>query len=346
MDSSTSKVGSGEFPNSHPVNNPPSKLKTFWFAIAIIVGLGSLAAAGVGLGGYLQAGSLSSLGRVNSIIMMTAGGVAGIVFLIIGIVGSVKNRQKSGSIEHNRSDRHAPTSNTSKVKVRNTAFIEGTHKGLIRDAARFGKAEWATYFGDIGDEPLLPDGIEETLNSPCPFSGDASVKVKDTHILVLVPATIDGEQVTLNKLQELMQHPKQGHKTNYRFYDISWAKDEHGHTPVGRPHWVLMTRDVIPGSRNKSYANQKAMLEGTGYVLPQAVEAVVCILAEFVASGTYLYGQDPLITYTCCEETVKKGKYPVVVGSFCSLGLIVYGGILGSFDDGVGALRILPSTHF
>ena len=113
-------------------------------------------------------------------------------------------------------------------------------------------------------------------------------------------ATINGEQVTLNRLQELMQHPKQGHKTNYRFYDGSWTKDEHGNTPVGRSHWVLMTRDIIPKSRNKSYDNQKAMLEGTDYVLPQAVEAVACILAEFVASGTYLYGRDPLLTYTRC----------------------------------------------
>ena len=340
MDSSAT-IRTGEHSSdSHIVKNEPSKGKTIGFAIVIILGLGGLAVAGVGLGGYLQAGSLSSLGQVNSIIMMAAGGGGGIIFLIIGIIGSVKNRQQGGNIDHNRSDRHDSTSNTSKVKVKNTEFIEGTHKGQIRNAARFGKAEWKTYFGDIGDEPSLPNDIEETLNSPCPFSGGESVKVKDTHMLVLVPATIDGQQVTLNRLQELMQHPKQGHKTNYRFYDSSWTKDEHGNTPVGRSHWVLMTRDVIPESRRKSYDNQKAMLEGTDYVLPQAVEAVACILAEFVASGTYLYGRDPLITYTRCTETVK-GKYPVVVGGFGSDGLVVY----YDFHDfdydiyGVGALR-------
>lgn len=337
MDGSAA-IRTGEHSSDSHVKNELSKGKTIGFAIVIILGFGGLAVAGVGLGGYLQAGSLSSIGQVNSIIMMGAGGGGGIIFLIIGIIGSVKNRQQGGNIEHNRSDRHDSTSNTSKVKVKNTEFIEGTCKGRIRGAARFGKAEWETYFGDIGDEPPLPNDIEETLNNPCPFSGDESVKVKDTHMLVLVPATIDGQQVTLNKLQELTQHPKQGHKTEYLFYDGSWTKNEHGNTPVGRSHWVLMTRHVIPESRNKSSDHQEAMLKGTDYVLPQAVEAVACILAEFVVSGTYLYGIEPLITYTRCAETVK-GKYPVAVGCSGSDGFVVSNFRHDHDDFGIGALR-------
>jgi hypothetical protein len=339
MDSSTTIRRTGKL-SSEPqaIKNEPSKGRTIGFAIVIILGLGGLAMAGVGLSGYLQAGSLSSLGQVNSIIMMAAGGGGGIIFLVIGIVGSVKNRQQGRSIEHNRSDPPYSTSNTSKVKFRNTEFIEGMYKEQIRDAARFGKAEWATYFGDIGDEPLLPSDIEEILRSPCPFSGDASVKVKDTHMLVLVPATINGEQVTLNKLQQLMQHPKQGHKTDYRSYD-NWTAREHGNTPVERSHWVLMTREIIQGSRNKSYDDQEAMLKGTGYVLPQAVEAVACILAEFVASGTYLYSREPLVTYTSCAETVK-GTYNVMIGGFDSCGLDVSSSSFhGRVFRGIGALR-------
>src|SRR6478609_8544613 len=91
-----SPTRTGDYSSDLPiVKNEPSKGKTIGFAIVIILGLGGLALAGEGLGGYLQAGSLSSLGQVNSMIMMAAGGGGGMLFLIIGIVGSVKNRQTS-----------------------------------------------------------------------------------------------------------------------------------------------------------------------------------------------------------------------------------------------------------
>ncbi|MBI3901259.1 MAG: hypothetical protein HY324_03800 [Chlamydiia bacterium] len=277
---------------SHSVRNEPCTERAI--SIALVLGLGGLAIAGVGLSGCLQVGSLSSLGQVNSIIMMAAGGGGGIVFLIAGIIGSVKNRQKSRNIEYEK-----------------TTFIEVTSQGLIRDAQRFGKAEWKNHFGNIGEEPPLPRNIEEILNSPCPFSEDKSVKVKDTHMLVLVPATINEESVTLDMLQEFFE-------TNYPAYDGFLLQGEHGATAVGKSHWVLMTKAVIPESRNKSYNDQKAMLKGTDYVLPQAVEAVVCILAEFIISKTHLYN----MTYTRCAETVE-GQYPVIVGNFFHKGLSV-----------------------
>jgi len=55
--------------------------------------------AGMGLCGYLQVGSLSSLGQVNSIILMAAGGSIGILCFIGSIVGSVKKCQARGHAE-------------------------------------------------------------------------------------------------------------------------------------------------------------------------------------------------------------------------------------------------------
>jgi hypothetical protein len=98
MDSAASLVGSGEIRPDVPSNNPSSKLRTFWFAILIIVGIGGLAVAGVGLGGFgvqqgwWQAGALSHLDQIHSIIMMAVGGGGGILSLIIGIIVSVKNK--------------------------------------------------------------------------------------------------------------------------------------------------------------------------------------------------------------------------------------------------------------
>lgn len=122
---------------------PPSKCKTFVFVIAIIVTIGSLVTVGgVGLGGYLQAGSLSQLGQVNAIIMMATSGGAGIIFLIAGIVVFIKNRLEStaatrdgthaipSQFEWNHLDQHA------KVDLVNTILAnprEGTKQIRIAD---------------------------------------------------------------------------------------------------------------------------------------------------------------------------------------------------------------------
>ena len=72
----------------------PSKCKTYGFALTIIVGIGGLAVCGAGLVGYFHVGALSNLSQVNAIIMMAAGGGGGVIFLTVGIVGSIKNRQQ------------------------------------------------------------------------------------------------------------------------------------------------------------------------------------------------------------------------------------------------------------
>lgn len=333
MDSSY-QVGSSDSTNRLHSSNPPLKSwKTYGFAIAIIIGIGGLAVGGIGAAGYF--GAISNLNQVHAIIMMAAGGGGGTVLFIVGVVGTVKNcKTGSGSVTHSsRGNRGLGISGG-----RQTDFIERTGIGIIRDTKCFGKTQWETYFGDVGEEPALPENIDEILNSPCPFSGDESIKVKDTHMLVLVPATVNGEALTLNKLQNLIQYPQnQGHATDYDYYSDA-TKGKHGDTSVERSHWVLMTRDVVPDSRNKTYQEQKDLVNHyKDYGLPGALEAAVCILMEHVSSGSKLFGERPL-TYTSCTETVGD-RYPVVVGGFVPDGLYVYDSHFGGDYFGVAALR-------
>lgn len=74
--------------DSNTNKNESSKGKIIGFAIVIITGIGSMIVFGVGVGSYL--GSIS-ISQGNGVIMAVTGGTGGIVFLIIGIVGSVKN---------------------------------------------------------------------------------------------------------------------------------------------------------------------------------------------------------------------------------------------------------------
>jgi hypothetical protein len=206
---------------------------------------------------------------------------------------------------------------------------------LILSGSYFGAKEWEKYLGDVGPEPVpdLPSDIDAVLDGPCPFW--PGKEVRDTHLLVLIPATVDGAPFTLNLLGKLIQRPKNGgHQTKYRYYGDA-TKTQLGEKSPDRSYWLLMTREVLAGSRNKSYAEQRALVAGytgeTGlpYELPSVLEAATAVLLHHARTGERLFGNSPL-TYTRCQELVayKGDNYPAVVGGFDSSGLCVYS------DDG------------
>jgi hypothetical protein len=214
-------------------------------------------------------------------------------------------------------------------------------------AMAIGPKEWKQYFGEVGAVPPLPANINEVLNSSCPFwSGKL---VKDTHLLVLVPATVDGEPFTLDLLGELIKSPQGGgRKTEYSRYDDA-VKEELGAQSPRSSYWVLMTRDVLPGSRSKAYDAQEALVAAHAsrlnlpYEMPDALSAATAILLHHARTGERLYTDDPY-TYTRCQERVLDSEYPVVVGGFSSGGLDVYDFTYvrydyDYYDDGVSCLR-------
>ncbi|MFM2428475.1 MAG: hypothetical protein RL012_359 [Bacteroidota bacterium] len=220
----------------------------------------------------------------------------------------------------------------------------GNHRqdsGTSIPAMAIGPKEWKQYFGEVGSVPPLPANIDEILNGPCPFW--EGKLVKDTHLLVLVPATVDGKHFTLDLLRELVEDPKEGgSKTKYRFYDPAVQKELGAKSP-GSSYWVLMTRDVLPGSRDKTYDAQKALVaEHAGrlnlpYEMPDSLSAATAILLHHARTGERLYADAPW-TYTRCQEKVLGNKCSIVVGRFSSEGLSVhYGGVC--HFNGVSCLR-------
>ena len=207
----------------------------------------------------------------------------------------------------------------------------------------FGAAEWEKYFGAVGEEPPLPKDIVQILKSTCPFFPGKTVE--ETHLLTLIPQTVNGKPLTLDTLEELIKSPqKGGHATQYRNYS-EYVKKELGAKSFAS-HWVLMTRDVIPDSRNKSYDEQKALVRrhaeqsGISYELPTALKAATAILMHHVRSGERLYSDSPY-TYTRCIEKVDRDKWPLAIGGFASGGLAVIHGLADHVHSGVGCLRKL-----
>jgi NLR family CARD domain-containing protein 3 len=224
----------------------------------------------------------------------------------------------------------------------------GNHRqdsGTSVPAIAIGPKEWSQYFGEVGAAPPLPANIDEILNGPCPFW--RGKQVKDTHLLVLVPAMVDGRPFTLDLLGELIKSPQgSGNKTQYRYYGSDVQKELGAKSPRSS-YWVLMTRDVLPGSRSKAYDAQEALVAAHAsrlnlpYEMPDALSAATAILLHHARTGERLYTNAPW-TYTRCQEKVLDNEYPVVVGRFSSEGLIVYHSshfIYVSSSYGVSCLR-------
>ena len=102
-----------------------------------------------------------------------------------------------------------------------------------------------------------------------------------------------------------------------------------------------MTRDVIPGSRYKTYQVCCNMLfehskkTGIPYEPPHGLEAATCILMHYVKTGDRLYKDNPW-TYTYSQYVDKDGV--LVVGGFGSSGLNI---CYGDCYDGVAGFRML-----
>lgn len=210
----------------------------------------------------------------------------------------------------------------------------------------FGKKQWAKYFGDIGDEPPLPKDIHKILKSPCPFFSGKTIG--ETHMLVLIPESVDGKPLNLKNFGELVKTPKDGYATQFHPQASSLINHEFGYQTT-KSHWVLMTKDIIEGSRSKLYSDQQDLVakfaEQTGihYEVPNLRDAAICLSIHHVISGEFLFKNSDPATYTICQEEEIVHDAHVKIGNFCNEGLdIAYAHwYLDTQDCGVAAVRFL-----
>lgn len=72
------------------LHNPPSKLKTYGFASAIIIGVGCIAVSLVGFGHFYLGGNFNQISYIPAALILIAVGLMGIILSITGIVGLLK----------------------------------------------------------------------------------------------------------------------------------------------------------------------------------------------------------------------------------------------------------------
>jgi hypothetical protein len=167
---------------------------------------------------------------------------------------------------------------------------------------------------------------EATLNSSCPFH--KGKMVRETHF-----AFVGVDSVTMTELQRL--NPKATEPRFCSYADAWYAKEKFAtKAPLGL-RWYLLLRDIVPGSENKTFDEQQAMLPAK-YEVPSAVTETAKDLLVFKKTGVY-------VNPTRYARTVDldSGGYRVRVG-FCRAGGVHVDSCWDSRLDGnvgVGASR-------
>ena len=194
----------------------------------------------------------------------------------------------------------------------------------VSGAVVFGQEAWVRYFGDTGVEPPLPFDIDAILNSACPFWPGS--KVKDTHLLVLIPATVHDRPFTLDLLECLIENPHSGGYSTKCCYQSDAVKEEFGSQLSScNPYWILVTRSILPDSQCKTFEEQESLIAdyscktGLHYVVPSPLEAATAILSHHARSGERICPNYPRM-YTRCAGKVDY-IYPVYMGLFSLEGL-------------------------
>lgn len=209
-------------------------------------------------------------------------------------------------------------------KMANEPFFS---KEIVYDELCFNPSHWNEFCGEgtISNEEikkafkLLPKNINEILKSPCRVFPDK--KIMDNHMLVWIPEFICGGKLTINKFEKMIK-PKLEIFNNYvDVWDESVEKDGYASITSG---WVLMTKEVLPFSFNKSYAEQQEVIADlnqcfqTEYRVPKVGEVIICIVANYLRTEKRLFDKEAC-SYIRCHEEID--GYHVCVGCFDSSSL-------------------------
>jgi len=143
----------------------------------------------------------------------------------------------------------------------------------------FMPGDWLEYF-DISlteyphqlDLPIPFKILFELLESPCPFI--TGKRIKETHYLMFIPRKINTEHLNIKKWKQIHLTNQKG---NYLFdnneFNFTYKFDGINTEAVAEKKWYLAFKGILPGSENKTWFEQKAMLP-ENYYLPKIIELI------------------------------------------------------------------------
>lgn len=172
----------------------------------------------------------------------------------------------------------------------------------------FGEADWTSLFGRVPRAPALPVDFERIWQGTCPIFGEK--RLCETHMLVYLPATVNGDLLTFNSFNELVkkhypdiENPPgigRGAPRMQSVYRYIWQPiiEKIGDSCIGDSRWVLMANEGLPGSFGTRFHQREALVAsltiraGVTYEVPNLLDAVVCIVSRFVKTKLQLFAKD------------------------------------------------------
>jgi len=189
-----------------------------------------------------------------------------------------------------------------------------------------GAEEWKAQGIDVGEPPPIPSSITKALlDSACPLH--PGKLIKETHILVLVPETVNGKAYTALKLDELCARRKgSGDSLLHSRYE-SWKSQPWATLPQSQSEWVLLPKsdpdpEVSPDQhfRSKHITAQQKM-HSDHYKEYREVKTLEVMTMALLYDLTHK--ERLLPDYLRCEEPNASGGR-VCVGRFSAFGLNVF----------------------
>ena len=200
-----------------------------------------------------------------------------------------------------------------------------------------GAEEWRAQDIDVGAIPTFPGSItQELLESDCPLH--PGEKIKDTHVLVLIPKTVNGEPYSALKLDELCATRKgSGDKLIYdveQHGETEWKEKAWARAQQAQSEWVLIPKsDPDPERMREKYGNwegakrhfrcrridQQLSVNNDYYKEYRPAKTLEVMTMALLYDLTHKERLLPPHGLRCKEQ-----NGPVVVGSFTAGGLKVW----------------------
>jgi len=158
-------------------------------------------------------------------------------------------------------------------------------------------------------------------------------------MLTWIPETINGKELTLSSFDQFVSDFKNGKdafKSTYRDPLANRGIVDKTVKPF-KAHWVMLSKDVLDGTRNQNFATQEKLVKAAGFEIPNSIDAVVSVLLHNLKTADFIYPDNPnghQWTFTRVQEQSNQG-YQIVVGGFSALGLVVIDDCYD--DDRIGA---------
>jgi hypothetical protein len=225
---------------------------------------------------------------------------------------------------------------------------------------KFGRDKWLKIPGvkDVGEEPVLSADQVEKLKAKlcvkCPFFNEPyaiqahrfedgkTKKAWQTHMLILLPETINGQPRTANSIGKIFHFLKEGENETGYDYITGTEDSEFRKKPAPKSYFALVTKDVVPGSRRVRYEEKENLVKGKGYRVPTLSEAITGIvimnLGSSEAKKGYFFGREGKC-WTFTTTTEKYENWRLAVGGAAPSGLHVRNDFGGLGSIGVAAVE-------